>query len=116
MRWCSAQVALWFYGIKCCDQVGGARDDRRRGKDFSGVGRKRVVPVVGRGPQSFDCGMQLEHLASCCIAGVIGIESAVDFVTAGKQSAEPARIRSHTRSGDADSVRLNLVATDGVDG
>jgi len=71
---------------------------------------------VGGRAQSFDGGVESDHLAGCVVAGFVGVEAAVDPIAAIDESLEPAWIGSRAGSGDADAIGIDGGAADGVDG
>ena len=50
------------------------------------------------------------------VAGVVGVEATEDGVAVGDQNAQPGRIGPHAGRGDADPLRVDLEATDCIDG
>ena len=60
--------------------------------------------------------MESDHLGGRGVTWAVGIEAAVDFVVAGKQSCQPSRVGSDAGRGEADLVWVHLEATNRVDG
>jgi hypothetical protein len=73
-----------------------------------------VVPVVSRWAQALDCGVLCDHSAAGCLAGIVGVEAAVDVVTVSDEWIEPRGIGASAGCRDADATGMDLVATDGV--
>ena len=63
-----------------------------------------------------DGGVESDHLAGRVVAGLVGVEAAVDLVATSDQSLEPTWIGSRAGSGDADVIGVDRGAADGVDG
>jgi hypothetical protein len=57
-----------------------------------------------------------EHSGRGGVAGVVGVEATEDGVAAGDQNGQPGRVGPHAGGGDADPLRVDLEATDGIDG
>ena len=66
--------------------------------------------------QALDRGVLRDHGESHGIAGVVGIEAAVDVVGMADEMWEPARVWSCPCSRDAEVVRMEAEATEGIDG
>ena len=60
---------------------------------------EHVVPVVQRGTETFDAGMQSDHRSGHVVTDGIGVEAAVDFPTLVQQRAEPAWVGSDAGGG-----------------
>ena len=75
-----------------------------------------VVPVVGGRAQAADGGVDRDHAGGCGVSGLVRVETAVEYVTAGDQCAKPGRIGADARGGDTDPLRVDLETTDGING
>ena len=63
-----------------------------------------------------DVWVEANHLSGCRVARRVRIEAAVDAITAIEDDTEPRRVRACSRGRDADTVRIEHVAADGIDG
>ena len=68
------------------------------------------------GAEALDRGVLREHGECQGIAGVVGIEAAVDLVGMADEMREPERVWSGPCSRDAEVVRMEAEATEGIDG
>src|SRR5262245_17488543 len=87
----------------------------RLGRSALRASHDHVIPIVGRWSQAVDHGVKGNHLAGRRIPRLVGVEPAVDRVVVSDQRAEPSRIGSDARRGDADAIWKQLVATYRID-
>ena len=62
-----------------------------------------------------NCRVASEHRVGRRVSGFVGVETAVELVSAGDQPAEPTRIATDSRRRDADAVWVELKTADRVD-
>ena len=63
-----------------------------------------------------DVRVETNHLSGCSVTRKVCVESAVDFVTAIENDTKPGRVGACSRGRDADTVRIEHVTADGIDG
>ena len=105
---------------------GGSRDGdvershRGKGKLRGGEARRasaeEVVPVVERRRQELDGGMEGDHGLGHGLAGGIEIEAAPEAAALVKKIGQPGGVGSGPGGGQTTVVRMENVATDGIDG
>ena len=78
--------------------------------------REKVVPVLGGWAEPLDVWVEANHLSGCRVARKVRIEAAVDATTAIENDTEPGRIGACSSGRDADTVRIEHVTADGIDG
>ena len=74
------------------------------------------MPIVVRRSQRVDGGGEADHGLGHGLAGGVGVEATVEGVALGQEWSQPARIGTGTGRGETPELRMEEVATDGVDG
>ena len=78
--------------------------------------RENEVPVLGSWTQPLDVRVETNHLSGCSVTRRVCVEAAVDVITVIEKRAEPGRVGACSRGRDADTVRIEHVTADGIDG
>lgn len=77
---------------------------------------EHVVPVVQSGTEAFDGGMEADHAAGHVFPGGVGVETTVDLIALGNESAKPTGVCSGAGGGDAKLIGEKGEATERIDG